>query len=57
MTKVIDIFAPRPSKEETSEECTEFESTEERNKANLKRVARERARANKSVLRSYRIKT
>lgn len=63
MSKVVNIFSARqkdteerPEKEteETSE--TLFAETVERNKRNKDRVAAERLKANKSVLRSYRIK-
>jgi len=65
---VISLFAPRDdakkkptiSKEATPTEASEdgtFEEIALRNMANQERLKRERLNANKSVLRSYRIKS
>lgn len=54
--KVISLFAKREKKQEEEAEGETFEQTMERNKKNAERVVKERADANKSVLRSYRIK-
>lgn len=61
--KVVSLFANRENtkeaKSEEAEEGTEGETFAEivaRNMANKERLKRERNNANKSVLRSYRIK-
>jgi hypothetical protein len=58
-TNVISFFAKREKKEEDEKpaEGETFEQAMERNRKNAERVAKERANANKSVLRSYRIRT
>ena len=62
MDNVVNIFEKKKEpkeKEESIEEKTEFTFEEiiQQNKANQERVARERAKSNKGVTRSYRLKT
>ena len=49
--------APPASKPGDEEKIETFEEVAARNKKNAERMARERAATNKSVLRSYRIKS
>lgn len=64
MAKVINLFEAKAKKEEEFVELNEnkddsglsFEEIMERNRKNAERVKRERAEANKSVTRSYRLK-
>lgn len=62
-TNIVSFFAKKqeksdePQEEKTQEQVdAEIKASMERNKKNQERVAKERANANKSVLRSYRIK-
>lgn len=59
MTKVISLFDAKRKVSEEEEESTEgmtFKEIAERNHKNAERLRKERNQANKSVLRSYRIK-
>lgn len=60
MTNVVSLFAKKSeTKEEDKKEeveGTNFDSVMEHNKKNKDRLEKERSQANKSVLRSYRIK-
>jgi hypothetical protein len=47
---------PETELEQANKAADELVAVMARNKANLERIAKERANANKSVLRSYRIK-
>ena len=54
--KVISMFDRKPeSKGDDSEELT-FEEIVKRNMENKERMRRDRAKANKGVIRSYRLK-
>ncbi len=61
-TNVVSLFNARDkavdsaSQAETGADDESFEATMERNKRNKDRIEKERLNANKSVLRSYRIK-
>ncbi len=48
---------PDAKDEQLQEEAMTFEEIQARNRKNAERVAKERSQANKSVLRSYRIKS
>ena len=58
--RVVSLAAVRDKKEtegpKEEESASDLEKVMERNKANAERVAKERLNANRSVLRSYRIK-
>lgn len=61
-SNVVSLFRAKKStedngKEEEEEEEERFEDVMARNAKNKERMARERANANRSVLRSYRIKS
>lgn len=63
---VVSLFAARekaaakthdqPATDDTAPKAESFQDVMERNSKNTERLAKERANANKSVLRSYRIK-
>ena len=58
---VVSLFAHRQAPKQAEEqanadETEDFDSTMDRNAKNAERLRRERNQANKSVLRSYRIK-
>ena len=52
---VIPLKFPQ-KEDDKKDENTYFEALEIKNKANAERVAKERIKANKDVLRNYRIK-
>jgi hypothetical protein len=60
--KVVSIFSKKNAEEkesratETNEQPTSFSDVMRQNQKNKERLEKERASANKSVLRSYRIK-
>lgn len=58
MTDKVISIADRPKKEDKKAETEEtgLDAVIRRNKENAERVAKERAAANKAVLRSHRIK-
>jgi hypothetical protein len=58
MDNVINLFGNRSKKEEEpkTEEEMSFEEIMKKNEENKKRLEKERAKANKSVTRSYRLK-
>lgn len=56
-TKVIPLAERKPANESNEQaEETDFEAIARANKAKQEKLAKERAEANKKVLRSYRIK-
>lgn len=59
MSNVIEFKPKEKVKEDDKKEdkATDLDAVAEANKKNDERVAKERLAANKSVLRSYRIKT
>ena len=58
MSKVVNLFDRKveEKKEETEEETMSFEEIMRRNAENKERMRKERAKANKGVIRSYRLK-
>jgi len=60
MGEIVDIFRKPEDKKEKAEKKTEesfdFESIMEKNKKNGNRQAGERKKANRGVIRSYRLK-
>jgi hypothetical protein len=58
MSKVINLFdrEVEEKKEETEEETMSFEEIMRKNAENKERMRKERAKANKGVVRSYRLK-
>lgn len=62
MSKVINIFEAKRLKDKEKEEAKKneegesFEEIMRKNEENKRRLEKERSRANKSTLRSYRIK-
>lgn len=58
MSNVVNIFEKREKKADSkADNETSFAEQMERNRKNKERIAKERAEKNKSVLRSYRIKS
>tara|TARA_B100001094_G_C18127281_1_gene770213 strand:- start:84 stop:278 length:195 start_codon:yes stop_codon:yes gene_type:complete len=55
-SKVISIFDRIPKKDEIEESDLSFEEIAKRNLENRERMRRDRAKANKGVIRSYRLK-
>jgi hypothetical protein len=61
-TKVVSLFSKRPTQETPKKSTSEmgadelFNSVMQKNEENRKRLAEDRLKANKGVLRSYRIK-
>ena len=60
MSNVINLFKKKKKEEEKPEQNQEvldfFENIKQKNTENEERLRKERLKANKSVLRSYRIK-
>jgi len=61
-TKVVSLFSRKPANEEPKKSTPEvgaeelFNSVMQKNEENRRRLAEDRLKANKGVLRSYRIK-